>query len=293
MNGTVKGYLLGIIAAITYGMNPLFGLHLYRDGLLPGSVLFYRFLFASILLGGIMLIRKDSFRLPKHQFFHVLAGGLLLAASCNTWYLSFQIMDSGIGAAIMFVYPIMVAAIMVIGFKEKLTGRTIAGVLLALIGVAVLCRPGEGAKINVAGVVYVLISSLTYAVYIVEVKVSRLKEMQPETLTFYAMVIGCLYFLVFLGFGRNLQMLPSFTALGNALGLAFFPSLLSFLLMAIAIRYIGATKTAILGALEPATAVCIGLFVFGEKFTWPLLIGIILVMASVMTVIAGGKEKSA
>ena len=282
MNGTVKGYLLGIIAAITYGMNPLFGLHLYRDGLLPGSVLFYRFLFASILLGGIMLIRKDSFRLPKHQFFHVLAGGLLLAASCNTWYLSFQIMDSGIGAAIM-----------VIGFKEKLTGRTIAGVLLALIGVAVLCRPGEGAKINVAGVVYVLISSLTYAVYIVEVKVSRLKEMQPETLTFYAMVIGCLYFLVFLGFGRNLQMLPSFTALGNALGLAFFPSLLSFLLMAIAIRYIGATKTAILGALEPVTAVCIGLFVFGEKFTWPLLIGIILVMASVMTVIAGGKEKSA
>ena len=46
-------------------------------------------------------------------------------------------------------------------------------------------------------------------------------------------------------------------------------------------------------ALPVAVLLLVALFVFGEKFTWPLLIGIILVMASVMTVIAGGKEKSA
>lgn len=40
MNQKTKGYILGTIAAATYGMNPLFALPLYKDGMNPESVLF-------------------------------------------------------------------------------------------------------------------------------------------------------------------------------------------------------------------------------------------------------------
>ena len=41
MNAKAKGYLLGTVAAATYGMNPLFALPLYKAGMDPESVLFW------------------------------------------------------------------------------------------------------------------------------------------------------------------------------------------------------------------------------------------------------------
>ena len=286
----VKGYAAGIISAVTFGMNPFFGIQLYQEGLKPLSVLFYRFLFASAMLGIYMLVTRKRFSFELKQLPHVIAGGVLLAATCLAWFFSFQLMDSGIGATIMFVYPVMVASIMVIGFHEKLTREVLLSVILALAGVAVLCRPGEGAVVTAAGVVLVLLSGLIYSIYIVMIKVSGLGRIAPETLTFYTMGIGAVIFLGILGSGANLQMLPSVKALGNALGLAFFPSLLSFLLIAVSVRHIGATVSAVLGALEPVTAVVIGCFFFGEKFTWSLLAGIILILSSVVIIICGRKQ---
>ena len=285
MKDSLKGYILGIISAVTYGMNPLFGIHLYDTGMNPASVLFYRFAFASAMLAAYMLFTGKTFVLQRKQIPFAAAAGILLALSCLTWFMSFKIMDSGIGATLLFVYPVMVAAIMAAGYHERLTAGTGAGIALALAGVAMLCRPGGGAEINLAGVAYVLVSALTYAVYIVGVKESRLKLLEPETLTFYAMLSGSFLIFAILGFGRNIQMLPGPAAVGNALGLAFFPSLLSFLLMAVAIRYIGATKTAVLGALEPVTAVAIGVLVFSEKFTLNLFAGIVLILFSVFALI--------
>ena len=296
MNSAVKGYAAGIISAITFGMNPFFGIPLYRENVQPLSVLFYRFAFASLMLGISMLIGRKKFSFELKLLPHMITGGILLSLTCLAWFSSFKIMDSGIGATIMFVYPVMVASIMIAGFKEKITVPVIAAMVLALGGVGILCRPGEGAVVNAPGIFYVIMSALFYAIYIVFLKVTRLKEVAPETLTFYTMGIGAVIFLLILRCGMDLQMLPSCRALGSALGLAFFPSLLSFWLIAVAIKHIGATGSAILGALEPVTAVIIGVTCFSEKFTWSLLAGIICILSSVIIVICGekkGKDSSA
>ena len=46
-----RGYVLGAVAAASYGLNPLFALPLYGAGLGPDSVLFYRYLLAVVMLG--------------------------------------------------------------------------------------------------------------------------------------------------------------------------------------------------------------------------------------------------
>ena len=280
------GYFCGILAAITYGMNPLFGLHLYRDGIGTPSVLFYRFCFATILLGILIILRRNSFRIPLRTLPLLVAGGLLLAASCLTWFLSFRVMDSGLAATILFLYPIMVAAIMAAVFHERITWPVAAAILLALAGTAILCQPGGAARVNARGVLFVILSALTYAVYIVGVQESRLRELSPDVLTFYALLFGTPVFLLQLRGGIDLQWLPTWSAFGNALGLAVFPSFLSFLLMAVAIPRIGATRTAILGALEPVTAVAIGILVFHEPMTARLALGIAMVIGSVLAVVA-------
>ena len=60
-NNKTKGFLLGAIAAASYGMNPLFTLPLYSAGMSVDSVLFYRYALAIVVLGIMMKMQKQSF----------------------------------------------------------------------------------------------------------------------------------------------------------------------------------------------------------------------------------------
>lgn len=290
MSSTNKslGYLCAIIAATTYGFNPLFGLPLYARGMSTPSVLFYRFFFASLMLTGVKLYKKSSFRLEARQILPLVAGGVLLALSATFLFLSFRVMDAGIAATILFVYPVMVALIMAIGFHERISFFTWGSMIVALAGIALL--NASGGKVSLLGLVYVLLSALTYAIYMVLVKESSLKRLPSDTLTLYAMLAGLPVFLVPLKGGMLLQMPSDGLAWVCVFGLALFPALLSFLLMAVAIKRIGATTTAIIGALEPCTALVIGVCVFNEHLTLRSLVGIAMILVAVSLVVLSRKK---
>ena len=92
-----------------------------------------------------------------------------------------------------------------------------------------------------------------------------------------------------LDFGTSLQIVPKWYLWGNVIALAVLPTVVSLLCTTQAIHTIGATPTAILGALEPVTAVIFGVTVFGERLTGRLVIGIMLIIMAVMLIVAGGK----
>ena len=73
--------------------------------------------------------------------------------------------------------------------------------------------------------------------------------------------------------------------------LALVPGIFALVLMVYAAKYVGSTATAILGALEPLTAVLIGLFVFNEPFTTYLAIGIVLILAAVVIIAVAQQKK--
>ena len=53
------GYLLALLSSASFGLIPLFSLPLLHGGMSAESVLFYRFLFGALILGGIVLVRRD------------------------------------------------------------------------------------------------------------------------------------------------------------------------------------------------------------------------------------------
>lgn len=118
MNAKVKGYMLGAIAAATYGMNPLFALPLYKAGMDPDSVLFFRYLFAIPVLGIMLKARGRNFKLCRRDLVP-LVSGFLVAFSSLALFQSYNYMEAGIASTLLFVYPIMVALIMSLLFKEK------------------------------------------------------------------------------------------------------------------------------------------------------------------------------
>ena len=72
---------------------------------------------------------------------------------------------------------------------------------------------------------------------------------------------------------------------GNLFGLAIVPTMISLLTLAISSRYIGPTKTSILGVFEPLTAIMIGTLLFGEPLTVKMGIGVAVCIAAVVFMI--------
>ena len=127
ISNKAKGFVCGAVAAATYGMNPLFTLPLYKEGLSVDSVLFYRYAFAVLILGILMKIQGQSFALKKNEVLPLLAGGLLFSASSLLLFMSYKHMDAGIASTILFVYPVMVAVIMFLGSTPMGTPRAMHG----------------------------------------------------------------------------------------------------------------------------------------------------------------------
>ena len=288
MNPKAKGYLLGAVAAASYGTNPLFALPLYADGMNPDSVLLFRYLFAIPILGAMLRFRGRSFRVHRSEVGILLVMGILVALSSLTLFLSYNHMDAGIASTLLFVYPILVALIMAVGFKEKFSPITGLCILLACGGIGLLYKSGDGSTLSLTGTLLVFASALSYAIYIVAVRVSRLREIPTLAVTFYVLLAGLLLFLVRIGCSGELILPHRWYLWGNLLALAIFPTAISFLCTTSAIQYIGSTPTAILGALEPVTAVFFGVAVFGEALTPRIGCGIVLIIVAVMLIIAGG-----
>lgn len=292
MNAKAKGYILGSIAAASYGMNPLFALPLYKAGMDPDSVLFFRYLFAIPLLGIMIKARGRSFKIQRKETFPLIIMGLLVALSSLTLFLSYNYMAAGIASTLLFVYPIMVALIMAMVFKEKLALQTIVCMLLALGGIGLLYKSEDGSTLSLIGTLLVFASSLSYAIYIVGINQTSLKNVATLKVTFYVLLFGLSLFVARLLYSGVLNTPDQWYLWANLLALAVFPTAISFLCITGAIQYIGSTPTAILGALEPVTAIFFGIAVFGESLTVRESFGLVMIIVAVTFVIAGGNITS-
>lgn len=280
-----KGIFYAIISSSTFGLIPFFSLPLIVDeGLGLPTILFFRFLLSFLIMGGICILKKESFRIEKKHFLSVVWLGLLYAvtALCLIW--SYKYIPTGIATTIHFIYPIVVSCIMMFYFKEKKSGVILLSAVLSLLGVALMCWV-KGGMVNLVGVMIVSVTIFTYALYIVGINKSGVNKLSVEILTFYILLIGAVTFFFFAMLSTGIEPVKTASAWGNLFLLAFLPTVLSDLTLILAIKYAGSTITSILGSMEPFVAVCVGIFFLHESFSTINFFGLLLIVLSVVLVI--------
>lgn len=282
----IKGYALGIAAAVAYGLNPLFALPLYQEGMSPAWVLFYRYLIAIPILAVMMLVRGRSFRVTGRQLAALTGLGLLMGFSSLALFESYQCMEASIASTMLFVYPLMVAVIMAVVYRERLSWMTWACMAVAGTGLVLLMQ-GDGAVVSGTGTIWVMASALSYAAYLVWVGRPLLKDVPTLTLTFYVLLAGFCVFIFQTASDGNFEAPHSLLGWGCAAGLAVFPTAVSLLFTTMAIALIGSTPTAILGVFEPVAGVVVGVGVFGEVLTGGQGLGLLLILLAVTLVVGG------
>ena len=135
MSNKAKGIIWGTVSAASYGLNPLFALPLYSGGLNADSVLLFRYGLAMILLGIMMKCKGESFSLKHDEMIPLIVMGLLFSVSSLALFTSYTYMDAGIASTILFVYPIMVAVLMRVFFKERVSPVGWSSLSVAILGI--------------------------------------------------------------------------------------------------------------------------------------------------------------
>ncbi len=314
---SIRGLIMAILSSATFGLIPLFSIPLMENGnaelqLNLDNVCFYRFLFSALLMGVIVFVsfaRKSkgdfSFRKVAADAFSLTPKQLGLMMLISVFYASTSIfltasytvgeIPSGIATTMHFLYPVFVTAMMILFFGEKFTILKAVSVALAFGGVFFLSGASfnEGISLNPLGLLFVLVTIFTYGSYIIGVNnLKPIASMNGMKLTFYVLAFSCLLFCGNIVVkGGSFQPLVTFHQWWNILALAFIPTLISDLTLVYAIQIIGSTTTAILGCMEPLTAVLVGISVFGERLNINQGIGMVLVFIAVYLVIITQKKK--
>lgn len=287
MKRQVTGIINGAIAAASYGTNPLFGLPLYAGGIGVNSVLFYRYAIAvGIYYLWLKFHKKISLKITLAEFWPLLFLGLFFSLSSLTLFMAFQYIEAGIACTILFIYPVLVAILMWLFFKEKMTKTVISSIILTSIGIVLLYKGKPDMDLNIQGVGLVLLSAILYALYIIGVKnIKTVKHIKSDKLSFYVMLFGLLVYIFNLKFCTELQLIDKPLLWLCAIALALFPTIISLETITISIKLIGSTKTAILGALEPLTAIFFGVLFFQEHLTLRIITGVILILTGVILIV--------
>lgn len=288
MRRRAAGILNGAIAAASYGTNPLFGLPLYHAGIGVNSVLFYRYFFAVLIYWAwLKFHKKVSLKISFKEFVPLLILGIFFSLSSLTLFEAFKYIGAGIACTILFIYPVIVAVIMALFFKEKITLPVVGAIILTSTGITLLYKGNPDENLNLYGIGIVLASALLYALYIVGVRnIKIIKHLDSARLSFYVMLFGLFVYIYNLKFCTELQIPESPFLWLLTLGLAVFPTIISLETLTIAIKLIGSTNTAILGALEPLTAIFFGILFFNEHLTIRIAVGVILILFGVFLIIS-------
>lgn len=290
----VWGYVAGIVTGVTYGLNPLFAVPLMKQGVSVDTILFFRYFLAVLLLGIWLAARKEDFRVSRHQFRQLVILGLFFSMSSFSLFEAYNYIPSGIATTIVFLYPVLVALIMMF-LKVYPTWQVWVSIIVTFVGVLFLSNGSGSHAVQWKGLVLSFASALSYAIFIVIVNRSKSVHLISNSmLTFYALLTGVAVFSLY----AAVKHIPLFSAIhgvsswANLAGLAVLPTIVSTATLAMATRIIGATRASVLGVFEPVTAILVGAIAFGEKITFNVVIGILLTMAAIIFMIASpGKSR--
>jgi putative membrane protein len=281
MKDIVKGYLCAFISAFTYGLIPLFMIPIKKEeSFSVDATLFYRFLIASGAIVFFLFYQKERLRISFREGLIMSLLGILYALSAEFLFLAYDYLSPGIASTIFFSYPIIVALVLILFYKEKLTIPTLLSLLLVVVGVGVLSIK-KGEALNYIGLGISLLGALVYALYILIVNKVRI-ESSGVKISFYSMLFSSLYFLIKSLLLRESISISSWALAGDLTLFAIITTSLSLVTLVYAVRYIGSTPTAIMGAFEPIVAVLISVGLFGEQLTPSLVIGGMVIITGVL-----------
>ena len=293
MSTTVKGFLNASISGIAFGLIPLFAIPVLATGMHSTSVLIYRYAFGCLAMLGMLMFHRTRMWLAFGDFLRILLLSAMYAVSSIALIEGYNYMASGIATTLLFSYPVWTLLLSVVFLHERLSLTTAVAIGIAVAGVFFLSGilDGNGSMEGLTGLFLLLLSGFLYAVYMVIFPRMRIRQMPSLKLTFYIFFFAMLILTLYATFTRGrIDPIDTRSQLVNLFLLGVVPTAISNVTLIVALKQISSTLVAVLGAFEPMTAMCVGILLFGEPLTLPIVIGFVLIITSVLILVLSKRK---
>lgn len=116
----LRGVLYAVVSSATFGLIPLFSIPLLQGGMSSPAILFYRFGLAAAMMGLIALATRRPLRITWPQTGTLLLLGAMYSVTALRLLRSYTYIPSSVATTINFLYPLGVAIVMTLFFREKI-----------------------------------------------------------------------------------------------------------------------------------------------------------------------------
>ena len=291
-----NGIFYAIISSASFGFSPLFSIGLLAAGLSNFDVLSYRWGIAGIVLMIYAFAKKKTLRINSFdEGWKIFLLSALRAITSVTLLIGYANISSGIASTINFMYPVIVALCMMFIFGEHKSWVDMLAIAAAIFGVYLLAS-GDSLIVENGntklGLTCSIISAFSFAAYYILMKRLKADKIEVVKFTTWIMMLSAVYFIIcaFVLEGK-LTMVTEVKNWMYILGLGLWSTMISNFTGVKAVRRIGPTLTSILGALQPVTAVVLGILFLHEHLYTRSLIGIILILIAVTVVVMHQNNK--
>lgn len=188
-----------------------------------------------------------------------------------------------------FSYPIFVAVLMSVIYKEKLSRKTVAAIIAAVLGMALMADiKGDFSPV---GTIFALISGLTLAIYIIAAKKSAFSVLHPMKIVFYSSLVSTIFLAATQLAGRNINLPSNTSDWVRIVVISLLCTVASHSLLAYGIQKLGATTGAIISMSEPLVSVAAGAVIINEIPSARVQAGCALVLAALVVLILSNSKK--
>ena len=284
----VRDWSLLAFLSVLWGGSFFFNGVVLRE-LPPLTLVFLRVALAALILLPLM----RAYRLPFPQgisgwrpFFAVALFNNVLPFSLIVIGQTF--IPSGLASILNATTPLFTVVVMAVAGEEKLIVRRISGVIVGLIGVAILrggaldLNSGQG-----IGILLCLAAAVSYGIAALVARRTLADSPPLATATFQLMASNLMMAVVAGLMGRPWHLpMPGLTTWLAVAGLAALSTALAYIVFFQVLRRSGATNVMLVTLLVPITAILLGAFVLGERIALREIVGA-LVIGSALLLIDG------
>jgi drug/metabolite transporter (DMT)-like permease len=295
MPNSIKGIVYAIITAVLWGVLAI-ALKVSLTGLTPADITWFRFIMAFSVLAIYYGLKKPGYlTILRRPPCLLIIATLCLAFNYYGFIVCVNLTSPSVAQIFIQLGPVLLAVAGFVFFHEKATWRQAVGILLVIIGLVVFYYEQmnfafQNNGIWKAGIIWVLMAALGWAIYSVLLKI-LVQKYPPVQLNLVIFGLPALLYLPFVRFGHfaNLGVVSWLILLFLGLN-----TLIAYGLLSLAIRYIEANKVSAIIILNPLlTFVLMGIighynvtWISHERYTLVTIIGALTVLiGAILTIL--------
>lgn len=258
------------------------------------SIVFIRAVFTAVITFAIAAAADiKQLKIKLRDIWIFACTGLFSIVLFNFCYFSaISMMSLSAAAILLYTSPVFVMIMSALLYKEKITIRKVAAIILALAGLCLVTGIFGGAEITPLGIVFGILSAAGYALYSIFGRAAIDRGYGSLTSTAWSFGFAAVFSAFFADYGAIAKAVQlSAGVLAYTALFAVVASVGPYILYSLGLKGTETGKASVIASVEPVAASVIGMVLFREIPSLSAVFGIMLVLSALILCIASAKSQ--